>query len=104
MLHMLEAAEKAVEFTEDMSEEQFLADERTVRAVVQLISVIGEAARHVDPKVQEQFDLEWHAVVAMRNHLVHGYYQIDMNRTYATVTEDLPPLIAALRAQLDESP
>jgi uncharacterized protein with HEPN domain len=32
----------------------------------------------------------------MRNRLVHVYFDIDLDRVWDTVEQDLPPLIAAL--------
>jgi uncharacterized protein with HEPN domain len=32
----------------------------------------------------------------MRNRLIHVYFDIDLNRVWDTVTDDLPPLIAEL--------
>jgi uncharacterized protein with HEPN domain len=34
----------------------------------------------------------------MRNRLIHGYYDVDLDRVWDTITDDLPPLVA----QLDE--
>ena len=33
----------------------------------------------------------------MRNRLVHGYYDIDLDRVWDTLTDDLPPLIDELQ-------
>jgi uncharacterized protein with HEPN domain len=37
----------------------------------------------------------------MRNHLIHAYFDIDWEMVFDTVTDDLPPLIAALREILE---
>jgi len=34
----------------------------------------------------------------MRNKLSHGYFDIDNDIVWATITEDLPPLIETLEA------
>lgn len=47
LLDMLLAARKALEFTRGVSREQFLANEMAQQAVMPLIQVIGEAARHI---------------------------------------------------------
>jgi uncharacterized protein with HEPN domain len=36
----------------------------------------------------------------MRNRLIHVYFDIDLDRVWDTVTDDMPPLIAALEAIL----
>jgi len=36
----------------------------------------------------------------MRNRLVHGYFDVDLDRVWDTVTADLPPLVAELEKAL----
>jgi uncharacterized protein with HEPN domain len=36
----------------------------------------------------------------MRNRLIHGYFDVDLDRVWDTVTDDLPPLLAQLEAAL----
>ena len=38
----------------------------------------------------------------MRNHLVHAYFDVDLDVLWTTVSEDLPPLLPALQHALDE--
>ena len=35
-------------------------------------------------------------MVGLRNRLIHGYFDVDMDIVWDTVTKDLPPLIAEL--------
>jgi uncharacterized protein with HEPN domain len=39
----------------------------------------------------------WEDIVGMRNHLVHGYYDVDLDVVWDTVTQDLQTLIQLLR-------
>lgn len=41
--------------------------------------------------------IPWDAVVATRNRLIHGYFDINLDIVWDTVTVDLPPLVAELR-------
>ena len=34
----------------------------------------------------------------MRNRLVHGYFNVNLQRVWETVQEDIPPLISQLEA------
>jgi uncharacterized protein with HEPN domain len=40
----------------------------------------------------------------MRNRLIHGYDKIDFDVLWRTVTEDLPPLVAALEKIVPPEP
>jgi uncharacterized protein with HEPN domain len=35
-------------------------------------------------------------MIAMRNRLIHAYYDVNLDIVWSTVTEDLPPLIKEL--------
>jgi len=38
----------------------------------------------------------------MRNRLVHAYFDVDLDVVWTTVRHDLPPLVEALQAALEE--
>jgi uncharacterized protein with HEPN domain len=38
----------------------------------------------------------WKPIGATRDRLVHGYYDVDVNIVWGIITQNLPPLIAAL--------
>jgi uncharacterized protein with HEPN domain len=38
----------------------------------------------------------WLNIIGMRNRLIHVYFDIDLDRVWDTITDDLPPVIAAL--------
>lgn len=45
-------------------------------------------------------------IIGMRNRLIHVYFDIDLDRVWDTITDDLPPVIATLEkiVQKEESP
>jgi uncharacterized protein with HEPN domain len=49
-------------------------------------------------------DIAWQDIVAMRHRLIHGYFDIDLDIVWSTVTEDLPPLAAQLERALGSTP
>ena len=61
------------------------------------IEIIGEAASKVTQETRERYtELPWANIIAMRNRLIHVYFDIDLDRVWDTVTDDLPPLVASL--------
>jgi uncharacterized protein with HEPN domain len=95
--HMLDAARDALAFAAGKSREDLHQDRVRVLALVKCIEIIGEAATKVAPMTREAHPgVPWAAIVAMRHRLIHAYYDVDVDRVWDTVTEDLPPLIAAL--------
>ncbi len=70
-------------------------------ALVRAIEVIGEAAGQVSPEARAAYAaVPWVAIVAMRNRLIHAYFDIDLDVVWHTVTHELPDLIAELQTLL----
>ena len=68
-----------------------------VLSLVKCIEIIGEAASKVTKDSRDQFpEIPWAVIVAMRNRLIHAYYDVDLDRVWDTLSDDLPPLILSL--------
>lgn len=81
-----------------MTEGEFLADGKTLRAVTKGISDIGEAANQlmvIAPWLQQANPDAWghlKKVYAMRIVLTHGYFRTDASVVWDTVNKHLPKL------------
>ena len=97
LLDMLLAARDALSFTDCMSYEEFVQDRRTQLSVLKSVEIVGEAAAHVSEDTKRVHPaIPWREIVAMRNRLVHAYFDIDLPFVWGTVRDDLPVLIARL--------
>lgn len=62
-----------------------------------LITAIGEGVNRIN-RVLPGFlsrnfpDVPWNAIIGMRNHIAHGYFEIDADIVFETVKVDIPPL------------
>jgi uncharacterized protein with HEPN domain len=66
-------------------------------AIVRLLEILGEAAGRVPGDVrQAHATIPWSEIIGMRNRLIHGYDQVDLDIVWAVVTSDLPALVAQL--------
>jgi uncharacterized protein with HEPN domain len=85
--------------------ETFAANTLVIDAVVRNFAVIGEAARNVPPEVEARYThVPWSKMRGMRNVVVHVYFNVDAGILWQTARQDLPPLVAHLRAILAEQP
>ena len=46
--------------------------------------------------------IPWQRPYEMRNALSHGYFNIDLERTWKTVQNDIPPYAAQIKAAMAE--
>jgi uncharacterized protein with HEPN domain len=98
LLHALEAAEKAVEYTSNKDRQAIHEDEMLVLALVRLLEIIGEAANYVSAEFQSKHpEIPWNHMIGMRKRLIHGYFDINYVIVWNKITEDLPSLIDKLR-------
>jgi uncharacterized protein with HEPN domain len=98
--HILVAIDEIEEFTFGVTEAVFLADRLRMHAVTRLIEIIGEAAKHLAPGVEDrQPTVPWRLVRSMRDRIVHEYDRVDPKRVWSVATEDLAPLRAAMQAE-----
>lgn len=103
--HMIDAANEAMSFAEGLQPDAIHRDRMLALAVVRCIEVVGEAANGISDDLRKSSPhIPWRAVIAMRNRLVHGYFDIDLDRVWDTLTEDLPPLVDQLNKLLSRAP
>lgn len=90
-------------FTANIDETRFLSDELIQSAVLQKLSVIGEAAARLSEATRDALPgISWKEIIGFRNIAVHAYFSVDWGIVFVTVTDDLPTLkqgIAAHRPQ-----
>jgi uncharacterized protein with HEPN domain len=97
MRHMLDAAKEALSFAQNKTRGDLDSERMLVLSIVKSIEIIGEAASKVTQETRETVtELPWANIIAMRNRLIHVYFDIDLDRVWDTITDDLPPVIAAL--------
>ena len=95
--HMLDAARKALNFVHGRSREDLDRDEMLTLALVRLLEIVGEAAKNVSPTIKAgNPHIPWKQIGGTRDRLIHGYFNVDLDIVWAIITQDLPPLVAAL--------
>lgn len=91
--HILEAIDNARLFTESISQSQFAADYKTQAAVIRQFEIIGEAANKLSADIKDAHpEIDWSKVIAMRNVLIHHYFEVDIDIVWDTIHDDLPTL------------
>ena len=97
LLDMMEAAVKILKYTQGLTFEDFLADDKTIDAVVRNFEIIGEASLRIDEDFRlENPQIEWKKLRGFRNRIVHDYFGIDYEIVWSILTQDLEELVFQL--------
>jgi len=103
--HMLDMAKKAVAKVQNLPRATYDADENLRLALIHLVQVIGEAARHVSRAFTAAHpEIPWENIVGMRHKVVHDYLGVDDDVVWEVVTEDLPKLVETLEPLVPPGP
>ena len=95
--HMLDAAREALSFSSGKSRDDLNSDRMLVLSIVKDIEIIGEAAGKVSQETKGMSKtIPWQDIIDMRNHLIHAYFDVDLDIVWDTIMSDLPPLVEAL--------
>jgi uncharacterized protein with HEPN domain len=95
---VLEAIDKIRTYTANMSADSFVADNKTLDAVLRNLEVIGEAVKRVPDNIREQYEeVEWKKIAGLRDILIHQYFGIDAEIIWDVVSNKLPVLEKQIR-------
>ena len=105
---MIASGESILAFTDGMNVEEFVNDQRTYKATLWDLRIIGEAATHIPKEVRNTNpEFPWSEIIAMRNRITHGYQAIDTDIVWDTIKTDIPKMLVDLRGllkRIDDNP
>jgi uncharacterized protein with HEPN domain len=88
--------------TSAVDRDSFLADADQLDAAAFRLSHIGEAAKRLSQSLKEKHpQIRWNSMTAMRNVLSHAYGAILPERIWVVLQQELDPLEAACRTELE---
>ena len=92
LAHMIEAAESAIQFVSGRSRSDLDTDRMLLFAVVRAIEIVGEAASRITHETcATEPSIPWHAIVGMRNKLIHAAARLKLMWETWIVTRFLSP-------------
>jgi len=82
--------------------EKFDEDELIQSWIILHLEMIGNLARAIPQDFQDQHpEISWGRIIGMRN-IIHHYFEIDQNRIWEAIEQDLPVLKGAIEAILNK--
>jgi uncharacterized protein with HEPN domain len=90
---IVEAAESINKFLTGEDRQTFLQDDLLRSAVLQKLSIIGEAASRLASEFRDRHaEIEWADIIGFRNIAIHAYFAVDWSIVWFTATKEVPEL------------
>jgi len=95
ILDIPESAHAIRSFIEGVARHEFLANTQLQDSVIRRIEIMGEAAGRLSSVFRDKYpEIPWARIRGMRNRMIHGYEEIDMDIVWDTVERHIPRLIS----------
>jgi uncharacterized protein with HEPN domain len=99
--HMIDAAEEAVSFAAGRAQDDIRYDRALALVLVKCLEMLGEAGFRTSRNYRDLHpEVPWKVLIDLRNHLVHEYHDIDVERVWSTIRTDISSILPALRGLL----
>ena len=94
------------EFTEGLTEQDFVKNKIVAKAIVTELIIIGEAVDKIPKNVKYNYRQipwrTWERMRETRNELAHEYYNVKPEVLWSIVKHELPPLKPLIKEMLDK--
>lgn len=88
---------------EGLEFEDLLEDELLQRGVIRSLEIIGEASKNVSLELREAHpEIEWKMMAAMRDKLIHHYFQVNWKIVWNVLIRELPLLKIRIEQMLKD--
>ncbi len=103
LIQIKESVELLLGYVEGYDEATFIADARTVDAVVKCFEWVGECVKRLPVAVRAAYpQVPWREAAAFRDVLAHNYGRVDRRLLWKTVCRDLPEFMVQFRPMLED--
>lgn len=100
LIHIGECIDRIARYTAG-GRAVFLADPMIQDAVARNLQVLAESSQRLSDGLKaRRSEVDWRAIAAFRNVVVHDYLGLDVQQIWTIVERDLPPLARAIEAAL----
>jgi uncharacterized protein with HEPN domain len=102
LFDLLKYAQRILDDARIVEDDRF-ADNDLLDATLYRLTIIGEAVRKVSEDTKRRYNhIPWPLINGLRNVIVHEYHKVKLDKIVLIVRDDLPSLVAGVRAIFQE--
>ena len=103
LLQIQDAARRLQMICAGKTLEQLLADWQATAALERFIEIVGEGVKRLPMELRLRHpSVPWKEIAGTRDHLSHGYDDVDYQVLWDAVQQDVPVLLATIAQMLQE--
>jgi uncharacterized protein with HEPN domain len=100
---ILQSIKRIKDSTLDLTLEQFIKDLDIQDAIIRRIEIMGESAKQIPEEYKTQHpEVPWRKITGTRDVFIHDYFEVNLERIWDIIQNDLIPLKEQVEAMLKE--
>lgn len=93
LLHIREAIGEIFQYVEEVTFDEFTENSMMRNACIRQLEIVGEACNRLSDEIKEESkQINWRAIIGLRNVLVHQYFGVDDKVIWDIIQNDLTEL------------
>lgn len=102
LTHISESIDWIEDYLKGVSEKDFYDSKQVQDAVVRQLEIIGEATKNISEDFKKLHPgIPWKQMAGMRDVLIHGYFDVDIDLVYDTAHDQIPELKVQIKRLLE---
>ena len=90
---ILENIENIEVFLSNLNKEELSKNKLKRYAIIRALEIIGEATKNIPQSFREKYPkVPWRDISGFRDVVIHGYFQVNIDKVWRVIKEDLPDL------------
>ncbi len=105
LLDILDSARLIQEYVKGATRAEFVGDVGLQDKVARRFQIIGEAARRLSEETKSRLaGLPWRSIIGLRNILIHEYGEVNFEKLWDIIRDELPGLIEQIEPLVPPPP